>query len=53
MAEGTPDDGEEKNRPVKAGWKDYVALAIASLQTIFLPLLVLVAIILVLVFLLK
>ena len=53
MAEGAPDDREEKNRSVKASWKDYVALAIAALQTIFLPLLALIAIILVLVFLIK
>jgi len=57
MVEGKDDDEDELDRIAKASVsleaKDYVALAIASLETIFLPLVILVAVVLVIVFVLR
>lgn len=39
-----PGDRDDKREEVTLDWRDYVALLIASLETIFLPLVVLMAI---------
>ena len=39
---------EKKNDNVKLGWRDFFALAIASLQTIFLPLVILIIVLFIL-----
>jgi hypothetical protein len=48
-----PEEGDDETEPIKLEKKDYLALAIAALETILLPVLVLVAVLLILVFLIR
>jgi hypothetical protein len=47
------DDKVRDENPIRLEWRDYVAIVIASFETTLLPIVVIVAVLIVLVFLLR